>query len=177
MEGSHAKLHECSVEESVAECVHDFSDFTDIIAIHPDIASISQEAGLQDVDEDNVAEVLDSHSEKLSTEDLLLLEQQQRGESTGEEENPAPMMLTMKVLSTSIGHLNTAMELLAENDPNINRSLSVRAVVEDMLCYKEVYSESINTCPEVHTQYNTCNQPRHYHKSVFGNVYSSKLNA
>ncbi|KAG7153778.1 Tigger transposable element-derived protein 1-like 189 [Homarus americanus] len=61
------------------ECLHDFSGFTDVVAVHCDIASISQEASFQEVDEDNVAEVLESHSKELSTEDLLLLEQQQIG--------------------------------------------------------------------------------------------------
>ncbi|KAG7159613.1 hypothetical protein Hamer_G004283, partial [Homarus americanus] len=120
-------------------CVHNFCSFPDVVTLHRDITSISQETGFQEVDEENVAEVLDSYSE-LSTEDLLLLEQQQRmEESTGEEENPAPMTLTLKVLSTAMDRVNTAMKPLAENDPNINRSSSVRAVVKGMLCYKELY--------------------------------------
>ncbi|KAG7172783.1 Sodium- and chloride-dependent glycine transporter 2-like 1 [Homarus americanus] len=134
-------LHSNPEEKSYVAAKEYFIGFTDVVTVHRDITSNSQEAGFQEAEEENVTEVLDSHSEELSTEDLLLLEQQQRmEESTGEGENPAPISLTLKVLSTAMDQVNTAMELLAENDPNIKRSLSVRTMVEKgILCYKKLY--------------------------------------
>ncbi|KAG7161308.1 putative Tigger transposable element-derived protein 1-like 264, partial [Homarus americanus] len=91
-----------------------------VIAVHHDITGISKEASFEGVDKEDVADVLESHSEELSTKDLLLQEEQQ-------------------MLSSAMDHVNTAMDLLAENDPNFNRS-SVRALVErGMLCNRELY--------------------------------------
>ncbi|KAG7172014.1 Tigger transposable element-derived protein 1-like 140, partial [Homarus americanus] len=108
---------------------------------HANLHNLRLTASFQEFNKGNVAEVLESHSEELSTKDLLLLEQQQRvEESTGEEDNHASMTLTVKMLSTTLDHVDSAMEVLAENDPNLNRSSSVRAlVVKGILCYKELY--------------------------------------
>ncbi|KAG7170934.1 hypothetical protein Hamer_G012506 [Homarus americanus] len=79
-------------------------------------------------------------TEEFSTEDLLLQEQQQGvEESAGQENNPAPMMLTLKVLSTTMDQVNTPMDLLAEKVSNFNRSSSVRALVEKDMCYRELF--------------------------------------
>ncbi|KAG7177942.1 hypothetical protein Hamer_G021891 [Homarus americanus] len=44
------------------------NSFTDVVAVHHDITSISKEVSF----EENVAEVLENFFEELSTEDLLL---------------------------------------------------------------------------------------------------------
>ncbi|KAG7157335.1 Tigger transposable element-derived protein 1-like 122 [Homarus americanus] len=121
------------------ERMPNLSGFTKVVAVHSDITNISQEDNFQEVDEENVAEVLESHSEELSRGPAAPETAAKNEKSTGEE-NLAPRMLTLKVLSTAMGHVNIAMELLAENAPNSNRCLSVRAVVQKgMLCYKELY--------------------------------------
>ncbi|KAG7163193.1 Tigger transposable element-derived protein 1-like 126, partial [Homarus americanus] len=117
------------------ECMHDLSGFMDVVAVHCDIASTSQEAGFQEVDEENVAKVLDSHTEELSIEDLLLLEQQQRiEESTGEEENPAPMMLTLKVLSQD--HLDTRpVHSCVMSSPLVLRGQDTSLILKNNACF------------------------------------------
>lgn len=60
------------------ECVHDFVGFGNEDV---QVTALAQEAGFKEVNEENVGELLTSHREDLSNEDLIELEQQRTAEA------------------------------------------------------------------------------------------------
>ncbi|KAK4315557.1 hypothetical protein Pmani_013248 [Petrolisthes manimaculis] len=60
------------------ECVNDFAGFKvkDTSEVRKDIMRLSHLAGFKEVNEDDIQELLDSHDEPLTNEDLMQLEQE-----------------------------------------------------------------------------------------------------
>ncbi|KAK4328694.1 hypothetical protein Pmani_000891 [Petrolisthes manimaculis] len=60
------------------ECVNDFAGFKvkDTSEVRMDIMRLSHLAGFKEVNEDDIQELLDSHDEPLTNEDLMQLEQE-----------------------------------------------------------------------------------------------------
>ena len=121
------------------ECVHNFTGFADVPLITSQIVDLAQEAGFEEVDEEDVDDLLESHAEPFSNEDLMELEQQWALEEEEEEYavTPSSKHLTMKILSS----FENAIEFVIEQDPNLERSTDFSCVVNDALCcYKELYA-------------------------------------
>ncbi|CAM2113812.1 unnamed protein product [Caretta caretta] len=98
----------------------------------------------------DVDELLASHSEKLINEDLIDLEQQKVAEEEEDaptvEETPPRKVLTTKVMAEAFQHLEAAMSLFEEHDPNIEHSASVNRSISNMYsCYREIYKERRKT--------------------------------
>jgi hypothetical protein len=97
------------------------------------------------VDEANVDELLRSHTEELTNEDLLELEKDlnEKGDESSVVE-PVKLLLT-KQIAEFFKHIDTAISIIDENDPNRERSAKVARDIQSALaCYKEFYGERKN---------------------------------
>lgn len=131
------------------DCVRQFITFPlgeGIEKVQQDIVTLANGAGFENIVQGDVVEWLDSHNEDLSNEDLRMLEQERvAGE---EEENsvapPAPRQLTTVHMAKAFALLEEGLQILAENDPNRERSLKVSIGVNDTIsCYRELYKEKM----------------------------------
>ncbi|XP_051865280.1 tigger transposable element-derived protein 1-like [Pristis pectinata] len=126
-------------------------NFTDVPAAEPaekvtrDIVTLANEAGFEDIVEEDVIQLLDSHEENLSNEDLMLLEQERASEDADVTEAPAtPLQLTTHHLSETLSYIDRVVDILSANDPSRERSLkAVRLLHDAMGCYREMYKEKM----------------------------------
>nr|XP_006114880.1 tigger transposable element-derived protein 1-like [Pelodiscus sinensis] len=80
-------------------CVHEFREFdTEISEAKMQIVALAHEAGLEEADATDVQELLDSHGEELSIDELKLLDEQ-RLENEPEHAEPVIQTLSMKVMA------------------------------------------------------------------------------
>ncbi|XP_051889940.1 tigger transposable element-derived protein 1-like [Pristis pectinata] len=127
------------------------NDFTDVPAAEPaekvirDIVALANEAGFEDIVEEDVIQLLDSHDEDLSNEDLMLLERERASEEVDVTETPAtPLQLTTNHLSVALSHIDQVVDILSANDPSRERSLKVGQLLHDAMgCYREMYKEKM----------------------------------
>lgn len=124
------------------ECRNNFKGFPDSInEVKKDIVRLSHEVGFTEVDEEDLDGLLESHSEPLSNEELLELERAAAEKEEEEENEPEPVRgLDIKNLQKAFSLIDSAMELLQEQDPNPKRSSNVANQVEQsMKIYRELY--------------------------------------
>lgn len=119
-----------------------FEGFDDTAeAINNDIVKIARDLGLE-VSGDDVEELLASHEEELSTEDLLQLEQRKSLEDEDAGEVAAVKQLTSKDISEALKHIECAMDIFRDRDPDFERSAKVCMAIEsDMACYRQLCRE------------------------------------
>ncbi|XP_038669700.1 tigger transposable element-derived protein 1-like [Scyliorhinus canicula] len=124
------------------ECVSDHEGSHDTVAeVQQEIITLAREVGFDELDEADVVELLKSHGEELSNEDLMQLESHQ-AEEENRIEMPHPQVLSTKRLSRAFQIMEEAMEIFAEDDPNRERSAKVnRAINDGINCYKEIYQQ------------------------------------
>ncbi|XP_032906812.1 tigger transposable element-derived protein 1-like [Amblyraja radiata] len=110
-----------------------------------DIVALANEAGFHNVVEGDVIQLLDSHQEDLSDEDLVWLEQERASEAVDDTDSPpAPLQLTTDHLSDALTYIDQVVDILSVNDPNRERSLKVGRLLQDAVsCYKDLYKEKI----------------------------------
>lgn len=122
------------------EVVHDFKGF-DVQAVRGDIVKLSHTAGFTDVDEQDVQELLDSHDQPLSVEDLLQMQEQRAlAEDEEEEEEDESRGLTLAKLREVLNGVDTLMGILQDADPNTARSANaVQATNDALKIYREIY--------------------------------------
>ncbi|XP_064087452.1 tigger transposable element-derived protein 1-like [Macrobrachium nipponense] len=103
------------------------------------IIGISKELHLE-IDAEDVNELLESHGEELSEEDLIQLEKQVIEE---EEEAPVPdpLSLSDKGLSEAFFHIEKAMALFEAVDPDMERYTKILGEVMDGLTFYRVILE------------------------------------
>uniref|UniRef100_UPI00358DF661 tigger transposable element-derived protein 1-like isoform X2 n=1 Tax=Myxine glutinosa TaxID=7769 RepID=UPI00358DF661 len=120
------------------ECVHYLKDFVDLPAIRTQIVDLAKEAGFNEVDEDDVGELLESHGEDLTNDDLIQLDQQRAKENVAE----TPFkQLTLKNLGQILDIFERGIKFVTEQDPNLERSTTFSRTVNDALhCYKDMSS-------------------------------------
>ncbi|XP_053551170.1 tigger transposable element-derived protein 1-like [Bombina bombina] len=98
-----------------------------------------------EVEPEDVAELLASHTEPLSNEDLLELEEEREEEEdvqNGVENIEQPEGLTSKILFQAFRHLDSAMALFEKHDRDFERSFTVNGNISGAYsCYKEIYRE------------------------------------
>ncbi|XP_021928118.1 tigger transposable element-derived protein 1-like [Zootermopsis nevadensis] len=99
-----------------------------------------------EVDPEDVAELLRSHDQPLSDEDLLLLEEQRRifqeEESHPDDNSDVPREMTTKELQEYINHIEIGIAGYERIDPNFDRSSKVNAtLINGIACYKEILRE------------------------------------
>lgn len=128
------------------EARYDFNRFDDASSdITRDIVNLASDAGMDEVNADDVEELLNSHGEKLTKEELEELEKQHAVEEEEEDEmEGAPPVRNLKtaMLSEGIAKINEILNVWSENDPDWERSSSVkRGVLSDIACYQKMLWE------------------------------------
>ena len=98
----------------------------------------ARQVGFNEVDEEDVNKLLDSHDEELSTDELLQmqLEREQESEKSAEnlqEEKPELKQMTVSVLGRILGHFEEGMRMLDEHDRNPDRVFKVQGNVRQAL--------------------------------------------
>ena len=109
------------------ECNTGFGGFdgaANVRAITNDIVRLSHLAGFREVDEDDIEDLLESHDEPLTNEELMDLAQERalNEETEAEEENEPQRGLDVGTLREVLNGMEHLMELLKERDPNPARS-------------------------------------------------------
>jgi hypothetical protein len=119
---------------------HDFDPEIELSNSRLDIVDSARAVGFEDVDE-----LLRSHTEELTNEDLLELEKDLN------EKVMNPLLLNLlnsfrqSKLLNFFKHIDTAISIIDENDPNRERSAKVaRDIQSTLACYKELYRERKN---------------------------------
>ncbi|XP_064410189.1 tigger transposable element-derived protein 1-like [Latimeria chalumnae] len=122
--------------------------FTDVVpSVNKDILKLAMTAGFDELEEKDIEEVLESHTEELTNEDLQQLEVQRAcieedDEDDDPKEQPQPQMLTTKRMAEAFHHIDIAMQIFSDDDPNRERSSKVSRGISDVLrCYSEIYQE------------------------------------
>ncbi|XP_037768584.1 tigger transposable element-derived protein 1 [Chelonia mydas] len=141
--------------------VSDFKGFTDTVKkVTKNVVEMGKDLNL-DIAPKDVEELLASHSEELTNEDLIEWEQQKVAEEQEDaptvQETPPRKVLTIKVLAEAFQHLEAAMSLFEEHDPNIERSAPVnRDIYNTYCCYREIYKEKKRTSAQTSVGTSLC---------------------
>ncbi|XP_042212261.1 tigger transposable element-derived protein 1-like, partial [Homarus americanus] len=88
------------------ECVHEFQSFSQaesLQKVQQDIVTLANNIGFEEVVENDVVELLESHREDLTNEDLMMLEQERAaGQGKDIESPPTALQLTTKDMSKAV---------------------------------------------------------------------------
>ncbi|XP_069815138.1 tigger transposable element-derived protein 1-like [Dendropsophus ebraccatus] len=120
---------------------------TDVTEVQESVTSVIQNVVAMsktmnlEVEEEDVTELLASHGEELSAEDLIQLEKQ----IIEEEEDiptPEPKRFTRQGLARGFALIEEGLSKFEAEDPNMERYSSVaRGVMDSLRCYKEILEE------------------------------------
>ena len=124
--------------------VHDFVVFDindNVLRANKESLDKAREAGFDDLEQKDIDELLESHREELTNEELLEMEKIQNAEleaSRPTPETPEPeRVLTKSDLEKALASIRDGLDVLEAKDPNINRSATVaRKVMSELNCYK-----------------------------------------
>jgi len=121
--------------------VNDFHGFEETVdAVTKNVVALSKQL-LLEVEADDVTELLASHGEELSAEDLIELEKQM----IEDEEDTPPQELkkfTSKDLAKAFAMIEEGLALFEAQDPNMARHTKVsRGVMDSLRCYREIWEE------------------------------------
>lgn len=123
--------------------VNDFHGFEDTVEhVIKNVVALSKEIDLE-MEVDDVTELLESHGEELSAEDLIQMEKQIIEEEEEEETpTPEPKAFTRQALARGFSEMQQALATFEAQDPNLERFTRVSRGVMDLLqCYKEILDE------------------------------------
>ncbi|CAD7689291.1 unnamed protein product [Nyctereutes procyonoides] len=126
------------------ECVqfHSVSQTDDIAQLQQNIVTLAKNVAFEEVVEADVDQLLRSHEEDLSNEELMQLEQEPKGEEESEDVPPALRQLTTGELSTAFSHFEAGLQVLTSNSPNEEWKMQVSRAINDAInCYRELYKE------------------------------------
>ncbi|XP_051790420.1 tigger transposable element-derived protein 1 isoform X1 [Erpetoichthys calabaricus] len=109
------------------------------------IVKLAEELDLE-VDKNDVEELIESHGEELTDEDLLELEAAKDAADVQavalEEPEEKPKCFIAEEMSIAFREIASGMARLEKMDPNASRFLKVqRGVDESLACYREIYEE------------------------------------
>lgn len=106
-----------------------------------EISQLARQAGFEEVDDTDVTELLESHNQELTNDDLIAME---RGEKADEETDDAQATQVEKGLSTGMiskimDSYQAALDMTLQLDPNEERSRNIiRNVKNAILPYSEL---------------------------------------
>ncbi|XP_043557071.1 tigger transposable element-derived protein 1-like [Chiloscyllium plagiosum] len=123
-----------------------FKEFTPegITKARQAVADIGNNQLQLDINEGDVVDLLESHAEELTNEELMELEQQMIAfEEEGRVlETPEPNRFLTKELAEAFHLIETGMAKLEEQDPNIERFTKIyRTFTNGLSCCKAIYNE------------------------------------
>jgi hypothetical protein len=125
------------------QLLDDFEGFENPVPeVTKNIVEIARQLELE-VEPEDVAELVEPHSQPLSNDDLLALEANREDEDVSEEVSiPEPEGLTTKIISEAIRHFEMGMALLEKHDRDFDRNSKVNSgIVKEYACYTEIYTE------------------------------------
>lgn len=130
------------------ECVHNFAGFPQVCPVVTEVVSLAHKAGMEEVDEEDVNELLTSHEQELTNEELIAIEQERavEEEAAAAEEDDATRQhhLTRKILAEALSEIESGMRKIVDNDPNRERSLKLERNIQYALAaYKQLYQEKL----------------------------------
>ncbi|XP_054426242.1 tigger transposable element-derived protein 1-like [Pteronotus mesoamericanus] len=116
---------------------------TDNIAqLRQNIVTLARTVAFDTVVEADVNQLLQSHENALSNEELRQLEQGPAGEEESEEAPPALRQLTTGELSAAFSHFEAGLQVLTSSCPDDEWKLKVSRAISDAInCYRELYNE------------------------------------
>ncbi|XP_004377875.1 tigger transposable element-derived protein 1 [Trichechus manatus latirostris] len=127
------------------ECVQfqSFSQTDNITRLQQNIVTLAKNVTFEEVVEADVGQLLQSHEEDLSNEELMQLEQEwAAGEEESEDAPPALRQLTTEALSVAFSHFEAGLQILTSNSPDDEwKSKVSRAINDAVNCYRELYNE------------------------------------
>lgn len=121
------------------------TDQPNIDEITTDIVHLANRLPDIAVTADDIDDLLCSHSQELTDEDLIELEAQVQKEAIESQEIASSISnsekeLTLKKLSVAFANLENAMKIFEENDPNFERSFNVNnKICAAYQCYQDLY--------------------------------------
>ncbi|KAM9191847.1 tigger transposable element-derived protein 1-like [Dugong dugon] len=127
------------------ECVQfqSFSQTDNITRLQQNIVTLAKNVTFEKVVEADVGQLLQSHEEDLSNEELMQLEQEwAAGEEESEDAPPALRQLTTEALSVAFSHFEAGLQILTSNSPDDEWKSKVSRAINDAInCYRELYNE------------------------------------
>ncbi|XP_066467614.1 tigger transposable element-derived protein 1 [Tiliqua scincoides] len=129
--------------------MYNFEGFGETVeAVISDVVDMAKQLELQ-VETEDVRELLKSHDQPLTDEDLLQIDEQRRlfnEEESQAEDMAQPRELTTKELEEGIAKVEDAIAFWEKVDPNFERSSKVNRGLENQIaCYKELLRERKKT--------------------------------
>ncbi|ESN92822.1 hypothetical protein HELRODRAFT_164948 [Helobdella robusta] len=111
-----------------------------------EIVALAREAGFNEVSLEDIVELLDSHGENLSNEDLVELSQNSVTNQVSVEtdsDSEIQKKLTNKGMLEAFTLIESRMTILNEDDPNMERNMKCNRLIEEGIYpYKEIYNEN-----------------------------------
>ncbi|XP_004392197.1 PREDICTED: uncharacterized protein MGC16385-like [Odobenus rosmarus divergens] len=126
------------------ECVQfqSVSQTDNIVQLQQNIVTLAKNVAFEEVVEADVDQLLRSHEEDLSNEELMQLEQEPAGEEESEDAPPALRQLTTGELSAAFSHFEAGLQVLTSNSPDDEWKLQVSRAINDAInCYRDLYKE------------------------------------
>ena len=109
------------------ECINDFSSFTPTLPqVQQEIIRLARDVGFEEVNKEDVEEVLVSHEEDLTNEELMQLKQQCAalgGKEVEEETMRETRHPTEKKLSVFFRKIHEALDMISEENSDQERSM------------------------------------------------------
>lgn len=126
------------------QCVQfqNFSQTDNIAQLQKNIMTLAKTLAFEELVEADVDQLLQSHEDALSNEELMQLEQEPAGEEESEDTQPVLRQLTTGELSAALSHFEAGLQILTSSSPNDEWKLKVsRAISGAINCYRELYNE------------------------------------
>ncbi|XP_045104406.1 tigger transposable element-derived protein 1-like [Portunus trituberculatus] len=106
--------------------------------LHQEIVELANSArlsaeGEDAINVDNIAELVQSHTDDLSTEDLVEQQQKLAAREEVEEESPVPKVMTLADLMALVQSGLNFIDVVLTRDGNTDRSFQVRTAVQALL--------------------------------------------
>lgn len=127
------------------DCVQEFSGLDEPAeALYQNIVDIGKQIGLNDIQSQDIEDLIASHEEKLTTEELRTQEKQraeEEREDNTDTEHPTKTF-GLKSLGDALKHIEEAMAIFEQDDPDRQRSSMVNYAIDNAIhCYRELYRE------------------------------------
>ncbi|KYO33005.1 hypothetical protein Y1Q_0011319 [Alligator mississippiensis] len=125
------------------EFISDFQGFEDQVdEVTADVVKRAGQLQLE-VETEDVEELLASHAQELTIEELVCLEETRKAENQAQiQDSPAQGTMTAKQVSEAFKHLEAVIAVLEKMNPNFERSSETNNLIsKSCVCYRETYNE------------------------------------
>lgn len=89
--------------------------------LQQEIVAVSRSVGLTEVDKEDVSQLLDSHGEEFTAEELIQFHEEQRANSSRQPDSPPSLpQLTLGDLTLILNTVDMAMAIILKKDHNLS---------------------------------------------------------